>query len=187
LPRRHWWDARRAAAAAVLAVTIGFGAGWLARGTLWQHASDLDRLAQAGAELHRVAARGDVAKPIESDKRRLKLELSQALAHEVEIPDLEPMGLHLVGGRVLPIALGDAAAQLLYADDSGARFTLYLVRPDLGALPNFQSVAGDGVSGLVWAYEEFHCLLIGDAAPDRLLEISQAVQAQLDTDDSADG
>jgi anti-sigma factor RsiW len=134
-----------------------------------------------------MAAWGDVASPIESDRQRLKLELSKALAHEVKVPDLGPMGLHFVGGRALPIALGDAAAQLLYADDSGARFTLYLVRPDLGAPPNFQPVAGDGVSGLAWAYEEFHCLLIGDAAPDRLLAISQAVRAQLDADESVDG
>jgi hypothetical protein len=48
-------------------------------------------------------------------------------------------------------------------------------------------VAESGVTGLVWPYEEFHCLLIGDAAPDRLLTISQAVQSQLDADESADG
>ena len=186
-PRRHWWGARRAAAAVVLAVMIGLGAGWLARGALWQHTSGLDALAQVGAELHRMAARGDVASSIELDRERLMLELRKALAHEVKVPDLEPMGLHLIGGRVLPIALGDAAAQLLDADDFGARFALYLVRPDPGTPLDFQPVAGDDIAGLAWAYEEFRCLLIGDAAPDRLLAISQAVRAELDADEAANG
>ena len=87
-------------------------------------------------------------------------QLSRSLGHPVEIPDLAQVGLRLVGGRALPLAVGQAAAQLTYEDDAGARFTLYLVRPALGQ-PDFREIDDAGIAGVVWPYEEFHCLLVG--------------------------
>ena len=51
----------------------------------------------------------------------------------------------------------------------------------------FEPVAAAGVPGVVWPYEEFHCLLIGDAPRERLLLISRAVQAELDGDGAEPG
>ena len=34
----------------------------------------------------------------------------------------------------------------------------------------------DDLAGLAWSYEEFHCLLIADAAPERLREVSRAIR-----------
>ena len=134
-----------------------------------------------------MASRGDVPGPIERDERRLEAELAQALAHDVRIPDLEQVGLRLVGGRALPIAVGKTAAQLLYADGSGARFTLYLVRPDPREAGEFRPLSDGEIAGLAWPYEEFHCLLIGDAPRGRLVAISQAVRAELDAGDFGRG
>ena len=89
------------------------------------------------------------------------------------IPDLEEVGLRLVGGRALPIAVGKTAAQLAYADAAGGRFTLYLVRPDARTAAGFQQVEAASTAGVVWPYEEFHCLLLGNAPRERLIAIAR--------------
>ena len=187
LLRDRWLGMRRVVAAAVAASVIGFGGGWFAHDSQRTTLNTLDSFARLGVDLHDMTARGELRSPIENDVGKLRTQLSQALAHEIQVPDLGLVGLHLVGGRALPIAAGKTAAQLIYTDPSGTRFTLYFVRPEPRAAAGFQPLSDAAVAGLVWPYEEFHCLLLGDAPRTRLLEISQAVQAQLDADDSPAG
>ena len=178
----------RIAAAVLLALLAGGGTGWLANDLVSAATGPTDGLARAGVALHRMAASGeDSAGLPERDRGQLAAQLSRSLAHPVEIPDLAQVGLRLVGGRALPFAVGQAAAQLTYEDEAGARFTLYLVRPGSREAADFRRVDDGGIAGLVWPYEEFHCLLLGDAPRDRLLEIAQTVQAQLDAEGSSEG
>lgn len=187
LLRTHRAGLRRLAAAAMLALTVGGGAGWLVHDRLPGQARPLDEVARLGTDLHRMAARGELPGALEPDRRQLEILLSQALAHEVQVPELDRLGLRLVGGRALPIATGQYAAQLVYEDAAEARFTLYLVHPGPRPADGFEPVAAAGVPGVVWPYEEFHCLLIGDAPRERLLLISRAVQAELDGDGAEPG
>lgn len=180
--RRRWLPV---AIAATLALTVGLAGGWWAHGMLPATPPAMATLAQLGMDLHRLALRGRLDTPLEVDPRRLAAGLSQALAHPMEIPNLADAGLRLVGGRALPLATASTAAQLIYVDATGLRFTLYLVRPETIHDPLSEPLRADDLAGLAWSYEEFHCLLIADAAPERLREVSRAIQAQLDAADEA--
>ena len=50
----------------------------------------------------------------------------------------------------------------------------------------FQQVEAAKTAGVVWPYEEFHCLLLGNAPRDRLIAIARVVQTQLDEGDGSD-
>ncbi|MGD9508779.1 MAG: anti-sigma factor [Geminicoccaceae bacterium] len=185
----HRLDARsrrrsvRAAIAAALALTVGLAGGWWAHGMRSTTPPAVATLARLGADLHRTELQRRFDTPLEFDPRRLAAGLARALAHPVAIPDLAGAGLRLVGGRALPVATASTAAQLIYVDTTGLRFTLYLVRPENIRDPSTEPLRADDLAGLAWSYEEFHCLLIADAAPERLREISRAIQAQLDAAD----
>ncbi len=180
--RTRGW--RQAVAAALVALIVGTSAGWLAHARLVPVPTAA--LARAAIDLEQESARGDRLDQLGLPSPELAQQLSQALAHPVLVPDLEAVGLRLVGGRALPIAVGKTAAQLTYADAAGGRFTLYLVRPDAPAAAGFQRVEAASTTGVVWPYEELHCLLLGNAPRERLVAIAQAVQTQLDEGDEPD-
>lgn len=190
-PRRLYERSRRrslpVAIAAALALTVGLAGGWWAHGMREAPPPAVATLARLGADLHRLELQGRLDTPMEVDPRRLAAGLSQALAHPLAIPDLEAAGLQLVGGRALPIATASTAAQLIYVDATGLRFTLYLVRPETIRDPSTEPLHADDLAGLAWSYEEFHCLLIADASPERLRQVSRAIQAQLDAADDDTG
>jgi anti-sigma factor RsiW len=182
--RARGW--RLTAAAALVALIAGAGAGWLAHARLAQTTDSMAVLARAAVDIEQMASRGDLPGQVRPPVPELSAQLSQALAHPVQIPDLEAVGLRLVGGRALPIALGKNAAQLAYADSDGGRFTLYLVRPDTRMAAGFHQLEAGQTAGVVWPYEEFHCLLLGSAPRERLIAIARVVQTQLDEGDGPD-
>jgi anti-sigma factor RsiW len=179
---RRW---RQAAAAALVALIAGTGAGWLAHARLVTVPEPMAVLARAATDLEQRSSPGDGPDQLGLPSPELAEQLSQALAHPVLVPDLEAVGLRLVGGRALPIAVGKTAAQLTYADAAGGRFTLYLVRPDAPTMAGFQQVEATSTTGVVWPYEEFHCLLLGNAPRERLVAIAREVQTRLDEGDES--
>src|SRR5438132_761848 len=61
---------------------------------------------------------------------RIAAKLSKRVGYELRAPQLETMGLKLVGGRLLPGA-GGAAAFFMYEGDSGERITIYCTKSKL--------------------------------------------------------
>jgi len=179
--RTRGW--RQAVAAALVALIVGTSAGWLAHARLVSVPEPMAVLARAATDLEQRSSPGNGPDQFGLPSPELAEQLSQALAHPVLVPNLEAVGLRLVAGRALPIAVGKTAAQLTYADGAGSRFTLYLIRPDVRTAAGFQRVEAASTAGVVWPYEEFHCLLLGNAPRERLVAIAQAVQTQLDEGD----
>jgi anti-sigma factor RsiW len=180
--RTRGW--RQAAVAALAALIVGTGAGWLAHARLVSVPEPMAVFARAAIDIDQMSSRGDLP-AVGLPSPELAEQLSQALAHPVLIPNLEEVGLRLVGGRALPIAADKTAAQLAYADTAGGQFTLYLVRQDARTATDFQQVEAASTTGVVWPYEEFHCLLLGNASRERLVAIARAVQTQLDEGDES--
>ena len=56
----------------------------------------------------------------------------------------------------------------------------------LATAAGFQQVEAATTAGVVWPYEEFHCLLLGNAPRERLIAIARVVQTQLDEGDGSD-
>ena len=93
-------------------------------------------------------------------------------------PNLKGFGLQLLGGRLLPLH-GEPAAQLMYEDASGGRYTLFVTR-GRGEDTAFRVIEQNGVGAFYWVDHDTAYALIGSAPRDRLLEISREIYAQLD-------
>jgi anti-sigma factor RsiW len=175
--RRSWRGL--AASAVVGAFVVGAIAGWLGRGAVAPvPAATFTADALDAYKLYVV----EVRHPVEvagNEQAHLTQWLSKRVGYELRIPNLEPVGLKLVGGRLLPGPHGDAAAFFMYESKSGERITLYSTRangPDTSLRYNAQGP----VAALSWADSDIAYVVSGEANADRLHKVAETVYAQLE-------
>jgi anti-sigma factor RsiW len=114
-----------------------------------------------------------------SEEAHLVQWLSKRVGYQLRIPDLAPVGLKLVGGRLLPGPSGGAAAFFMYEGKSGERFTLYSTRAN-GPDSSLRYNAVGAVGALYWADRDVAYVVSGEANRDRLNKVAESVYAQLD-------
>jgi len=126
LERRH---ARRRLLQAVGALAAGAGLGVAAVWTLRDppHAEEMVREAAVAHAVYSPEMRHPV-EVLAAEKGHLQTWLSKRLGMKVEVPDLERVGLSLVGGRLLP-GKSRPVAMLMYQARDGRRASLHWV-PD---------------------------------------------------------
>jgi anti-sigma factor RsiW len=174
--RRRW--VTFAAAAAMAAFLVGGATGWFAASAA-APASGGSLTADA-LEAHRLYV-VEVRHPVEvpgSERVHMAQWLSKRLGYQQRIPDLQGLGLTLVGGRLLPGPTG-AAAFYMYEGRGGERFTLYCakaMRPD--SEPRFR--AGEHYAAYSWIDGKAAYVLSGPADRDRLKQVSDAVYDQME-------
>jgi anti-sigma factor RsiW len=170
--RRIWLPPMPRIAAAVALLTIGAMGGWL--GTL------LIMSAGQGAVLSTEAFRAfstyatEVAHPVEvsaSDRTQLAAWLSGRIGRRIAVPDLSSRGFHLMGGRVLPAAEGNAALAM-YQNDAGQRLIFYVAREPGRTESTFRFVRHDAMQGYWWYDEGLGCALIGTVPRDTLHSVA---------------
>jgi len=137
------WGPWRMAAGVVIALALGAGSGWLARGP---------REAGAAASASKVAAaanREPGAHPVQlaaAQPAQLAGRVTQGATGAGTPPDLSKSGYRLVGGQVVASGQGPAC-MLQYEDAQGTRITL-LMRPvqkhDTSATQFAESGGGNG-------------------------------------------
>ena len=123
----------------------------------------------------------EVRHPVEvpgSEEAHLTQWLSKRVGYQLRIPNLESMGLKLVGGRLLPGPRG-AAAFFMYEGKSGERFTLYSTRSE-GPNSALRYNADGAVGALYWAESDVAYVVNGEANRDRLHKVAETVYAQLE-------
>ena len=177
---RRPWRRRALAAAAVVLLVVGMLGGWLARGGSGDGADALAELAHGAVAAHLVftAERRHAVEVDRSEEQHLVSWLSRRLERPLRAPDLSALGLALMGGRLLPIGAGDPAAQLMYEDEKGGRYTLFVTRGGSRA-EAFRIVEDGGVTAFYWVDAAIGCAVVGTAPRDRLLAIARAAYAQL--------
>ncbi|MBM3577397.1 MAG: anti-sigma factor [Alphaproteobacteria bacterium] len=89
-------------------------------------------------------------------------------------PDLDGVGLRLLGGRVAP-GVAAPAAFLIYQRDDGARVGLYFERAEAVAAPSGQR--GQGVTVIEWRASGFAFVLVGALPPDAMQAAAEAAAA----------
>ena len=177
--RRGWMAA--AIAAVFAAFIAGGAAGWLARGAEAASPSDLDRFTADALEAYRLYV-VEVRHPVEvpGDQRPHLVEwLSKRLGSPLRAPELERMGLKLVGGRLLPGPNG-ATAFFMYEGRSGERFTLYCGRTSDREMA-LRYTTGNQNAAYYWVDQNVAYVLSGPAERDKLHDIAQAAYDQIDT------
>ena len=109
--------------------------------------------------------------------------LSKRLDYELRVPQLEPSGLKLVGGRLLPGPFGPAAF-FMYEGQSGERFTIYCARTDAPQTA-MRYRAADRFSAYYWVDQGVAYIVSGPTDRERLLQVAQAAYDQIDKDTPA--
>ncbi len=168
------------AAAALFAFVIGGGAGWFARGATAAPSSFATFTADA-LEAHKLYV-VEVRHPVEvpgNERPHLTAWLTKRLGYAQHIPDLQSLGLKLVGGRLLPGPDGDAAAFYMYEGPSGERFTVYCsqAKAPSSAL-RFKS--GSHFAAVYWVDDKRAFVVSGPAERARLERVSKLVYEQVD-------
>ena len=104
--------------------------------------------------------------------------LSKRLGDELRIPDLQSIGLKLVGGRLLPGPTG-AAAFYMYEGASGERFTIYCAK---AATPEtaLRFKEGQRFAAFYWVDDKVAYVVSGPADRERLEQVTKTVYEQID-------
>jgi len=180
---RSWRAA--AAAAVLLAFLVGGVVGWMAHGASAAAPSRFDAYTAQALDAHKVYV-VEVRHPVEvtgAERPHLVQWLSKRLDYELRVPQLEPSGLKLVGGRLLPGPFGPAAF-FMYEGQSGERFTIYCARTDAPQTA-MRYRAADRFSAYYWVDQGVAYIVSGPADRDRLLQVAQAAYDQIDKDTPA--
>ena len=124
----------------------------------------------------------EVRHPVEvpgSERPHLTAWLTKRLGYAQRIPDLQSLGLKLVGGRLLPGPHGDAAALYMYEGASGERFTVYCsqAKAPESAL-RFKS--GGRFAAFYWVDDKRAFVVSGPAERAKLERMSKMVYEQVD-------
>jgi anti-sigma factor RsiW len=180
LTRRRTGAMAAAAAAVVAAFLIGGVAGWTARGVKAAAPSDLTLFTADALDAYRLYT-VEVRHPVEvpGDQRPHLVEwLSKRVGSPLRAPELDKVGLKLVGGRLLPGPTG-ATAFFMYEGPSGERFTLYCGRTS-DQETALRYTAGEQNAAYYWVDQNLAYVLSGPAERDKLHEIAQAAYDQID-------
>jgi anti-sigma factor RsiW len=168
------------AAAVVAAFFIGGAAGWMAHSVEAAAPSDLARFTSDALDAYRLYT-VEVRHPVEvpGDQRPHLMEwLSKRVGSPLRAPELDKVGLKLVGGRLLPGPTG-ATAFFMYETPTGERFTLYCGRTSDQATA-LRYTSGAQNAAYYWVDGNLFYVLSGPAEQDKLHEIAQTAYDQID-------
>jgi anti-sigma factor RsiW len=188
LTRRRYGMAVAAAAAVVAAFLVGSFTGWTARGVeAPSRPSDLASFTTDALDAYRLYV-VEVRHPVEvpGDQRpHLNEWLSKRVGTPLHAPELDKIGLKLIGGRLLPGPTG-ATAFFMYEGPSGERFTLYCGRTkDRDTALRYTT--GEQNAAYYWVDGDLAYVLSGPAEQDKLREIAQTAYDQIDRGTPAQG
>jgi anti-sigma factor RsiW len=170
-----------AVAALVAAFLLGGLTGWLGHRASAAAPSSSNALTAEALEAHRTYV-VEVRHPVEvpgSEETHLVQWLSKRVGYDMRCPNLEKIGLKLVGGRLLPGPSG-AAAFFMYETTSGERFTLYSARAKGSNTALRYKVSGK-VAAVTWIDSDVAYVISGEANRDRLENVAQAAYDQIET------
>ncbi len=174
-PPRRWVVG--SAAAALIAFVAGGGVGWIAHGAS-STPSAFQTIMGEALDAHRLYV-VEVRHPVEvpgAERAHLQQWLTRRCGWKVHAPDLDSVGLKLVGGRLLPGAAGPASF-LMYEGPSGERFTVYAAKATVEATQMRYASQGRD-SALFWAERGVGFVVSGSSDRDRLTQIAKLVYDQ---------
>jgi anti-sigma factor RsiW len=170
-------------AAAALAFVIGATAGWIGRGEFTlqpRMASGFERFTTDALDAHKLYA-VEVRHPVEvsgSEQDHLVQWLSKRVGCQLRAPNLEKVGLKLVGGRLLPGPTG-AAAFFMYESASGERYTFYMGKSNVQETALRYNVQGS-TSAVYWVNDNVAYVVSGESDRSKLQQVAAIAYDQLD-------
>jgi len=168
------------AAAVLIAFLVGGTGGWFAHGASIGPRGGFDRFIAEAIDAYKLYV-VEVRHPVEvpgSERQHMTQWLSKRVGAELRVPDLQAIGLKLVGGRLLPGPTG-AAAFYMYEGASGERFTIYCANAAAPATA-LRYRAKDQTAAFYWVDDKVAYVVSGPADRERLETVTNAVYEQID-------
>lgn len=178
--RTHGRSWASIAAAALIAFVFGGAGGWLAHGASIRLPSGFDVFTAEALDAYKLYV-VEVRHPVEvsgSERAHMTQWLSKRLGAELRVPDLQSIGLKLVGGRLLPGPTG-AAAFYMYEGPSGERFTIYCANATTPETA-LRYRSKDSTAAFYWVDDKVAYVVSGPADRDRLEAVTKLVWEQVD-------
>lgn len=174
MQRGRSWKAM-AVAATLAAFVVGGTVGWLARGASAAAPSGFDSFTAEALDAHKLYV-VEVRHPVEvpaAERAHMVQWLSRRLGYDQRVPDLERIGLKLIGGRLLPGPTG-AAAFYMYEGPSGERFTIYCGK---SASPetSLRFKAAERNAAFYWVEKDVAYVVSGPGDRERLQKVTEAI------------
>ncbi|MEO3413485.1 anti-sigma factor [Roseovarius sp. CAU 1744] len=169
---------RLGAIAAVIALAIGGGAGYLAGLSQGQQVAAAPGWLEDIADYHRVYAsqgRHLVEVPA-AEADHIRTWLTKSVGAEVRIPDLTAHGLTFQGARLL-VAAGKPVSQLMYTDSENRVVALCLIRSDTPR-DGFQEQNAGAFDMVTWGARNANLVIVGDKDRDDLTLIARSAADQ---------
>src|SRR5450830_1078777 len=163
------WLATHPDDAALVAFVIGGAAGWMARGASATAPTSFDTFTAEALDAYKLYV-VEVRHPVEvpgSERPHMTQWLSKRLVSELRIPELQSIGLKLVGGRLLPGPTG-AAAFYMYEGPSGERFTIYCANAAVPETTALRFKSDESFAAFYWVDDKVAYVVSGPADRDRL-------------------
>ena len=160
-------------------VVLLLAAGWTSHafyGAFLEHR--LPALVVEAAQAHEVFG-DDSQRPVEltaASRAEMAAWFSRHLGEDIEIPSLRAIGLHLVGGRLLP-GEDSPIAQLIYEDSAQRRLTLCLSAEPTDAGPAIELVEVEGLTAGYWDGGEVSYALVAQTPDLQLVAIASELGA----------
>ena len=174
--------AAMATAAALVAFVFGGAVGWFAHGASAAAPTSFDTFTAEALDAYKLYV-VEVRHPVEvpgSERTHMTQWLSKRLGAELRVPDLQSIGLKLVGGRLLPGPTG-AAAFYMYEGPSGERYTIYCAKATAAAPETaLRYRSGQQQAAFYWVDNQVAYVVSGPANRERLEKITKTVYEQID-------
>jgi anti-sigma factor RsiW len=169
-----------ATAAALVAFVLGGGVGWFAHGATAATPSGFDKFTADALDAYKLYV-VEVRHPVEvpgNERPHLTQWLSKRVGTELRVPDLQSLGLKLVGGRLLPGPTG-AAAFYMYESATGERFTIYCANATVSQTA-LRYRAKDSNAAFYWVDDKVAYVVSGPADREKLETVTKVVWDQVD-------
>lgn len=171
------------AAAAVIILAIGAGAGWALRE--FDRPPESDGLIASAVTAHALYVKENrhAVEVAATDRDHLVSWLSNRVARPITPPDLGAEGFELVGGRLLPAAYDEEevgpAAQLMYQNAANDRVTVYIT----AAIPNeksaYEFASRDSLDAFYWSNDRITCTVVGSLPEAEMKAVAKKIYTQL--------
>jgi anti-sigma factor RsiW len=170
------------AAAAVVVLAIGTGAGWALRE--FERPPERESLIALAVSAHSLYVNENrhAVEVSASERDHLVSWLSNRVERPITTPDLSAEGFTLVGGRLLP---GDydgdngPSAQLMYENAANERVTVYVT----AALPNegttSEFTTRDDLEAFYWSNDRITCTVVGSLPEAEMKSVAKKIYTQM--------
>jgi anti-sigma factor RsiW len=173
------------AAAAALVFVLGGIAGHFGPMLLGKTpgTAALDTLPQEARSAYLIYA-SEVRHPVEvfaDQEAHLAKWLGKRLSiTDLKVPNLQDLGLRLVGGRLLPVA-DKPGAMFMYENETGRRITVLVGRNEENRTTSFRFASTSGIETFYWIDGDLGYAVTGDISRDLLQRVAEECYRQFPT------